>query len=97
MCSAKVGNNKHGTPKPTYKGLKKEFCSTNNVEYESWFFHVEIKRCVSSTKKKFVLDWPTMPNTWPVKMGTTLSREVVLALEDDRFQQQQHCPLVIGF
>ena len=32
MCNAKVGSNKHGKQTPTYKGLKKEFRSTNNVE-----------------------------------------------------------------
>ena len=29
LCNAKVGTYKHGTPAPTYKGLKKENCSTN--------------------------------------------------------------------
>ena len=76
-------------PAPTYKGLKKGFCSTNNVEYEFWFCHDVIKRCVSATKKKYVLDWTTLPNTWPMKMGTNLSREGVLALEDVGFQLQQ--------
>ena len=89
MYNAKVGSNKHGTPASTLKGLKKEFCSTINVEYEIWFCPDDIKRCVSCTKKKYVLDWPTVPNTWPVKMDTNLSREEVLALEDAGFQLQQ--------
>ena len=88
MCNAKVGSNKHDTPAPTYKGFKKEFCSTINVEYEFWFCHDDTKRCISGTKKKYVLDWPTVPNTWPIKMGTYLSREEVLALEDVEFQLQ---------
>ena len=37
MCNAKVGTGKHGTPSPTYKRLRKEFRSTNNVEYEFGF------------------------------------------------------------
>jgi hypothetical protein len=60
MCNAKVGTGKHGTPVPTYKGLRKEFRSPNNV-----------------------------PNTWPVKIYTNLSKEEVLALEDAGFQLQQ--------
>ena len=86
MCNAKVRSRKHGTPAPTYKGLKNEFRSTNNVAYEFWFCPHDIKRCVSDTKKKYVLDWPIEPNTWPVKMGTNLSRDEVLALEDAGFQ-----------
>ena len=89
ICNVKVGSSKHNTPTPTYKGLKKELCSTNNVEYEFWFCPDDIKRCISGTKMKYVLDWPTVSNTWPVKMGTNLSREEVLALEDARFQLQQ--------
>jgi hypothetical protein len=85
MCNAKVGSSKHDTTTPTYKGLKKEFHSTNNVEYEFWFCPDDIKRCVSGTKKKYVLDWPTMPNTWPVEMYVNLSREEVLALEVAEF------------
>jgi len=44
---------------------------------------------VSGSKKKYVLDWPIVPNTWSVKIGTNLSREEVLALAYARFQLQQ--------
>ena len=37
FCNAKVGTSKYGIVAPTYKGLKKEFRSINNVEYEFWF------------------------------------------------------------
>jgi hypothetical protein len=89
MCNAKIGTGKYDTPAPTYKGLMKEFCSPNNVEYEFWFCPNDIKCCVNGIKNKYVLDWPIIPNTWPVKIGTNLSREEVLALEDVGFQLQQ--------
>jgi hypothetical protein len=44
LCNAKVGTSKHGTPTPTYKILKKECRSTNNVKYEFWFCPDDIKR-----------------------------------------------------
>ena len=34
LCIAKVKVGKHGTPTPMYKGMKKEFRSTNNVDYK---------------------------------------------------------------
>jgi hypothetical protein len=89
MCNAKVGTGKHGTPTPTYKGLMKEFCSPNNVKYKFWFCPDDIKRCVSGNKKKYALDWPIVPNTWPVKIDTNLSREEVLIFKDIGFQLQQ--------
>ena len=41
---------------------------------------------MSGNKKKYVLHWPIVPNTWPVKIGTDLLREEVLALENVGFQ-----------
>ena len=55
-----------------------------------WTFDfVHIKRCVSGNKKAWVLDWPAVPPTWQVKLGTNLTREEVFALGDARFQLQQ--------
>lgn len=50
-------------------------------------FPDDIKHCVSGSKK-YVLDWTILPNTWPVKIGTNLSKEEVLACKDVGFQLQ---------
>ena len=55
LCNTKVGTSNYGTPTSTYKGLKKEYHSTNN-EYKFWFCHDNIKCHVSGNKKKYVLD-----------------------------------------
>jgi hypothetical protein len=52
LCNAKIGIGKHVTPAPTYKGLKKEFHSTNNVEHKFWLCPNVIKHYVSESKKK---------------------------------------------
>ena len=52
FCNAKVRTNKHGTLGPINKGLKKEHHSTNNVEYEFWFFRDDIKHCVSGKRRR---------------------------------------------
>ena len=67
----------------------KEFRSPNNVKYEFWFCPDDIRRVVTGNKEKYVLDWPIVPNTWPIKIGTNLSRKEILAFEDARFQLQQ--------
>ena len=82
LYNAKVKIAKHGTLAPTYNGLNKEYCSTNNVEYDFWFGLDDIKHCVNGSKKKYVLDWL-------VKIGTNLSRHEVLTLEFIGFQLQQ--------
>lgn len=67
LCNARVRTGKHGTPAPTYKGLKKENYSTNNMKY-NWFCSNEIKCCVYGNKKGYILDWHVVPNIWHVKM-----------------------------
>ena len=63
--------------------------SPNNEEYEFWFCPDDIKCCVSGSMKKYVLDWPIVPNTWPVKISTNLSKYKVVTFEDVGFQLQQ--------
>jgi hypothetical protein len=41
---SKVIIGKHGTHAPTYKGLEMETRSTNNMEYDFYFCHVDIKK-----------------------------------------------------
>ena len=55
----------------------------------SWFCLDDIKRCVNGSMNNYLLDWPIVPNTWPVKIGTNLSKEDVLTFEGAGFQLQQ--------
>jgi hypothetical protein len=89
MCSAKVGTGKHGLPAPTYNGSGRNFVLPTMWVMNFGFSPDDIKRCISGTKKIYVLDWLIVSNTWPVKIGTNLSREDVLAFENAGFQLQQ--------
>ena len=88
-CDTRIGKGVHGTPAPTYSGPKRDFHTKKSVEAEYWFCPDDINRCVKGSKKPFVLHWPAVPQSWPVKIGTTLTRQEVLDLEDAGFQLQQ--------
>ena len=88
-CDTRVAKGSHSTPAPTYFGKKKDYHTKKLVEVDFWFCADDIKHCVSGNKKAWVLDWPTVPPTWPVKLGTNLTREEVFVLEDVGFQLQQ--------
>ena len=88
-CDTRVAKGSHGTPTATYFGKKKDYHTKKSVEVDFWFCTDDIKHCVSGNKKAWVLDWPAVPPTWPVKLGTNLTREEVFALEDVGFQLQQ--------
>ena len=88
-CDTRVARRSHGIPAPTYFSKKRDYHTKKSVEVDFWFCDDDIKRCVSGNKKAWVLDWPAIPRTWPVKLGTNLTQEEVLALEDAGFQLQQ--------
>ena len=88
-CDTRVARGPRGTPAPTYSGDKKDYHTKKRVQTDFWFCADDINRCVSGNRKAWVLDWPALPSTWPVKMGTNLTREEVFALEDAGFQLQQ--------
>jgi hypothetical protein len=72
LCNAKFVTNKHGIHALAYKGIKRESCSTNNVEYKFWYCHNYIKRCVSGNKNHYVLDWAIVIDMWLVNIGSNL-------------------------
>ena len=79
-CKAKVGKTKHDTPEPTFRGLKKEFCSNNHVPIKFWLCANGINRHVKGGKKKWVLDWLNLLSVWLMKVGTNLTWEEVLVV-----------------
>ena len=84
-CDTRVAKRLYGTPAPTYFGKKRDYHTKKSVEVDLWFCADGIKRCVSRNKKAWVLDWLAIPPTWPIKLGTNLTREEVFALEDAGF------------
>ena len=54
-----------------------------------WFCPDDIARCVKGTKRRWVLDWPEVPEVWPVLSGTNLNREETLFLQHAGFRLQE--------
>ena len=88
-CDSRVASGSTGTPAPTFSGKKTEYHTKKIVEAEFWFCADDVNRCVKGNKKPWMSGWPPVPTTWPVKMGTNLTRQEVAALEDAGFQLQQ--------
>lgn len=68
-CKVKGGKCRHGTPMPTYRGLKKEFHLNNHVSIKFWFCVNDINSCMKGSKK-WVIDWANLMTVWLVKVGT---------------------------
>ena len=88
-CTSKIAKGKKGTLAPTYRGRKEEYRSKQEVLADFWFFPDDIARCVKGTKRRWVLDWPEVPEVWPVLFGTNLNREETLFLQHAGFRLQE--------
>ena len=88
-CMSKIAKRKKGTPAPTYRGRKEEYGSKREVLANFWFCPDDIARCLKGTKRRWVLDWPEVPEVWPLLSGTKLNREETLFLQHAGFCLQK--------
>lgn len=97
LCNAKVKTCQHGTPAPTYKGLQKELCSTNNVEYKFWLFVYGIKNCVNDNIGS--MQHPISSNMCPTNIDTSLSMKRCWQKRtpNSSCDIRKHCLLVVDF
>jgi hypothetical protein len=51
-----------------------------------FFYNNDIEQCVKYTRQRSIQSGPDVPNIWPVKIGTDLSRKKILDLENVGFQ-----------
>jgi hypothetical protein len=82
------------------QGLQRHSCSNiSGKENSIWWvqgdchrllvYPDDIKRCVKDTEHSWVLDWPQVPDVWPVLSGTNLTHEETLLLQDAGFKLQE--------
>jgi hypothetical protein len=46
-----------------------------------FFYNDDIERCVKGLRRRWVKSRPDVPDIWPVKLGTNLTKKEILALE----------------
>jgi hypothetical protein len=89
-CTTQIAKGSKGTPTPIYRGRKTQYGGTKEIVTDFWFCPNDIERCVKGTKRSWILDWPQVPDVWPVLSGTNLTREETLLLQDAGFKLQEH-------
>jgi hypothetical protein len=88
-CTARIAKGSKGTPAPTYRGRKTQYGGTKEIVTDFWFCPNDIERCVKGSKCSWVLDWPQVPDVWPILSGTNLTHEETLLLQDVGFKLQE--------
>jgi hypothetical protein len=88
------------TAAPTYTGVIEHHQKKTDKVMQFFFCNDDIERCMKGTKRRWVKSRLDVPNVWPMKIGTDLSRKEILDLEHTGFQLPQRTviqPLFISF
>jgi hypothetical protein len=88
-CKAKIVQGNKPTAAPTYTSVMRNPHKKRPEVMEFFFCNDDIERCVKGTKRKWVQSRPDIPSIWPVKIGTNLSKNEILDLENVGFQLSQ--------
>ena len=88
-CKAKVVQSNTAMATPTYTGVMEHYQKKMDKIMEFFFCNDDIERCVKGTKRRWVKSKPDVPDVWPVKIGTNLSKKEILDLEQAGFQLPQ--------
>jgi hypothetical protein len=88
-CTAWIAKGSKGTAAPTNRGRNTQYGGTKVIVLDFWFCPDDIERYVKGSKRSWVLDWPQVPNIWPVLSGTNLTRKEILLLQDAGFKLQE--------
>jgi hypothetical protein len=84
-CNAKIAKYKQPTAAPTFTRIQKMFKCKGTEEKQFWFCPNDVNGCVS-TRSRWILHYPPIPDIWPVKVGTNLSQVEVEGLEAAGFK-----------
>jgi hypothetical protein len=70
---------------PRYGGLWFDFKGSTPIRHKFWFCANDLIRCVGRIKKKYCVNRPLVPSTWPVQVGIDLIQFKVTTLDEARF------------
>jgi hypothetical protein len=87
---AKIVQDNTATATPTYTQVMEHHQKKTDKVMEFFFCNNDIELCVKGTMCRWVKFRPNVPNVWPMKIGTNLSRKEILDLEHTGFQVPQH-------
>jgi hypothetical protein len=77
-CVARIVQDGKNTVAPTYSGLMENYQKKRLDPRDLIFCSDDIERCVKGTKRDWVVSVPTIPEVWPVKLGTNLTCKEIL-------------------
>jgi hypothetical protein len=75
----------YGIPSPYYDGLWSNLKRSIPIHHKFWFCVNDLTHYVGRTRRKYHVNRPLLPSTWPMQVGTDLTQFEVIALKEARF------------
>jgi hypothetical protein len=72
-CIARIAKGSKGTPAPIYRGRKTQYGGNKEIVTDFWFCPDDIECSIKGTKHSWIIDWPQVPDVWPILSGTNLT------------------------
>ena len=101
LCDARIAKYRRVVAAPTFLGIGMQSKSSDTRQVQVWFCPTRLDRCVLGLGAKWIINYPDVPNKWPIKLGTNLSQFEILALElggfflDDRIPLERSAPATV--
>jgi hypothetical protein len=83
-CDARIIAKKTicGIFNPCYDGLWFDLKRFASICHKFWFCANDLIHCVGGTGRKYCVDRPLVPSTWPMQVGTNLTQFEMTTLEE---------------
>ena len=92
-CNIRIAKYRRAVAAPTFLGIEMQSKSSDTRQVQVWFCPTRLDRCVLGPEAKWIINYPDVPDKWPVKLGTNLCQSEISALESGGFVLDDRIPL----
>ena len=92
-CNARITKYQRAVAAPTFLDIKMQSKSSDTRQVQVWFCPTRLDRCILGCGAKWIIDYPDVPNKWPVKLEPKLSESEITALQLGGFVLDDGIPL----
>ena len=94
-CNAKIAKYRRSIAAPTFLGIERHSKSKESRQVQVWFCLTRLDRCVLGPGAKWIINYPDIPDKWPMRCGTSLTHAEVTSLELGGFVLEDGVELVV--
>ena len=84
-CNAKIAKYRRAVTALIFLGIERHLNSKETRQVQVWFCSTKLDRCVLGLGARWIINYPNIPDKWPMMVGTSLTQAEVISLESVGF------------